>query len=85
MISELHNIESFFPFFKIVEYENSVSSCDMRRKEAESKLSAIEHTMNSMKDHLNEEVQKVREHSKELAEQNTLLHKEIEKVEHYIT
>jgi len=65
---------------KIHEYEQSAASYEMKIKQAEKNLAAAETSMENIKLHCNEEVQKVREHSKQLSEQNTLLHKEVEKL-----
>ena len=77
---ELSGLKYAFLFFEIHEYEQVVTNSDMKIKLAETKLTAAETAMESMKVHCNEEIQKVREHSRQLSEQNTLLHKEIEKV-----
>ena len=66
--------------FKLHEYEQIVSGSETRIQEAVKKVTAAETAMENMKIHCNEEVQKVTEHSKQLSEQNSLLHKEIEKV-----
>lgn len=74
------SIEILFEFSQLHEYEQIVDGSESKIKEAEDKLAANERSMESMKIHWNEEIQKVREHSSQLSEQNSLLHKEIEKV-----
>ena len=66
--------------FQLHEFEQTVNGFELKNREAEERVIASEKSIESTKIHCNEEIQKVRDHSKQLSEQNTVLHKEIEKV-----
>ena len=62
------------------EYVKAMDNSEAQIRESQEKMVAAERAMENMKIHHGEEMRKIREHSKGVAEQNTLLHKEIEKV-----
>ena len=66
--------------FQLHEYAKRIDSSENHAREAEEKMVVAENAMENMKIHHAEEMKKVREHSKQISEQNSLLHKEIEKV-----
>ncbi len=57
-----------------------IDNYDAQIRDAEDKKMAAEKAMENMKVHHSQETKKLTDHSKEIAQQNSLLHKEIEKV-----
>eukprot|EP00794_Sanderia_malayensis_P010976 gene10976-12139_t len=69
---------------KLHGYSVAVGDSDAKIREAEEKMAATEKAMEEMKSHHAEESKKIIDHSKQIAQQNSLLHKEIEKLSEQI-
>ena len=71
---------SLFLLFQLHEYVSLVDNTESQVQEAQEKLEATEKDMETMRKHHEEEKKKLQTNYKQISEQNSLLHKEIEKV-----